>query len=231
MNPGRTLSSPAARAHIREVILKTRIVFHGVAVLFLLAVVAAAQEPKDKKNPAPAPQSSGRESSTPSVSEREAASGMATGRKSGSVVVLDRESSQPSVSEAGISAREASSGMATGRKSGAIHSADFNRSVSTARETGSGMATGRMAKPSQTNSDGNSSSRNSAHATESIEAADTDQVHTNPLYTPRGNEEANPLAQSKTKPAAGGSSSHEVIEYKDGEDGTTRTRPGNKKAN
>ena len=112
--------------------MKARIIFHGVAVLLLLAAVAVAQ---DKAKQAPAAQSSDQESSASSAS-----------------------------------GREASSGMATGRKSGSIHAADFKRTETTARESGSGMATGRMAKPSQTESDGSSSDKSSAHATESLNA-------------------------------------------------------------
>lgn len=85
--------------------MKARIIFHGVAVLVLLATVAAAQQPQDKAKQAPAGKSADRESSTPAVSEREAGSGMPTGRRQW---------------EPALSARETGTGMASGRKSGSI---------------------------------------------------------------------------------------------------------------
>jgi hypothetical protein len=70
--------------------MKARIIFHGVAILVLLATVAAAQTPGKPASTAPTGQSADRQSSSPSVSEvtmdneqargREAASAMATGR-------------------------------------------------------------------------------------------------------------------------------------------------------
>jgi len=60
--------------------MKARILFHGVAVVALVAtVVASAQTPSTPKkadNPAPT-QSADRQSSAASISEREASSGMA----------------------------------------------------------------------------------------------------------------------------------------------------------
>jgi hypothetical protein len=82
-------------------------------------------------------------------------------------------------------------------------------------------------------------SMGSAHASESVATpapaatAKGDEMKTvssNPLY--KGNESAgaNPLYQSKEKQAAPGSAgSTHVVEYKDGEDMTTRYRPGNNK--
>jgi hypothetical protein len=93
--------------------LKPRIVFHVVAVILLAAVVAAAQSPKDKSKPAQTAETQ-KEAGGPSASEaavvsaRETSSGMATGRKSGSVVAADRA--------AVTTARETGSGMATGKR-------------------------------------------------------------------------------------------------------------------
>ena len=71
--------------------MKPRIIFHGVAILVLLATVAAAQAPGKPAMTAPTNPSANRESSSPSVSDatigneqargREAASAMATGRR------------------------------------------------------------------------------------------------------------------------------------------------------
>ena len=222
--------------------MKARIIFHGIAVLVLFTSVAVAQTPKTKSSTSPGSAAHGQESTSASVSARETGSGMATGRRqhepisisareTGSGMATGRESSQPSVSEAGITAREAGSGMASGRKSGSIIVLDREsaQGVSTARETGSGMATGK-----RVSGDPHEylNSRNSAHATESLNADSTSSVHSNPLYQPSGNQGTNPLYQGKDKTAAPSTtsgSSHEVVEYKDGEDGTTHTRPGNHK--
>ncbi len=179
--------------------MKARILFHGAAVLVLVAaVVAAAQTPSTPKVPAkaaPNSQTADRESSTPSVSEREAQSGQASGRKSGSVIVVDRE---------------ASSGMATGRRQHEPVLATADKSLE------------------------------SAHATESVTApapaADANggkmgSASSNPLYKDSGTAGTNPLYESKDKQAAASkpATSHETVEYKDGEDMTTRYRPGNNK--
>ena len=149
---------------------------------------------------------------------------MATGRKSGSVIVLDSESV--------TTARETGSGMATGRRSGSIivHNDD---SEITAREAGTGMATGKQS--AQFNP--REYSRNSAHAMESLDAGSKDagkmsQAQSNPLYKDSGMQGTNPLYQGKDRTAAppsGGTGSKPVVEYKDGEDGVSHTRPGNHK--
>jgi hypothetical protein len=94
--------------------LKHRIIFHVVAVIVLTAVVAAAQSPEPKQKSTgtgETPSQSTRNlsaSKATAVSARETGTGMATGRKSGSVIVLDRESVN--------AGREAGSGMATGKR-------------------------------------------------------------------------------------------------------------------
>jgi len=50
--------------------MKVRLIFHGVAVLVLIATVAAAQVPKKPAKTAPASQSAVREGSNPFLSER-----------------------------------------------------------------------------------------------------------------------------------------------------------------
>jgi hypothetical protein len=84
-----------------------------VAVLLLAAVVAAAQSPKEKSKPVQMTETEKEAGSTHAlegavVSARETGSGMATGRRSGSVVALDRASV--------TTARETSTGMATGKR-------------------------------------------------------------------------------------------------------------------
>lgn len=115
--------------------MKARIVFHGAAVLVLVAtVVAAAQAPATPKKPAPAAstgQSADRESSAPSVSEVTMKSGQANDRKSGSVIVLDRE---------------ASSGMATGRRQHEPILTTADKSLGSAHATESVNATEPAAK-------------------------------------------------------------------------------------
>ncbi len=156
--------------------MKARLIFHGAAVVLLVATVAAAQAPKEPAKKATASQSSTRESSVPSVSEY------------------------------------------------------ANSSVQTAREASSGMATGRRQhEPIAVSAD---KSLGSAHATESVATAApaAETVSSNPLH--KGNQTAgtNPLYESKEKQAAPSSgASTDVVEYKDGEDGTTRSRPGNNK--
>jgi hypothetical protein len=208
--------------------------FHVGAVVVLAAAVAAAQAPKDKSKPAQASASQDRQSSAPSVSEREMSTGMATGRRQHQpVTITARESSQPSVSELGVvSAREASSGMATGRKSGSVIAHDRD-SVTTARESGSGLPTGKAVSGDP---HVNENARNSAHATESLDAASKDaaklsEAHSNPMYKDNGLQGTNPLYQGKDKMSAppSGNGPKPVVEYKDGEDGTTHTRPGNHK--
>jgi len=195
--------------------LKPRLVFHVVAVVVIAAAVAAAQTPKDQKQSQPSATQS-RQASIPSVSERETGSGMATGKRQHEPV--------------SITAREAISGMATGRKSGSVVAADFN-SVTTARETGSGMATGKQVSG---NPHEPLTERNSAHATESLDAdskraANMSSAQSNPLYKDPGTAGSNPLYQGKDKVAAPSNNGTKPAEYKDGEDGTTHTRPANHK--
>jgi len=198
--------------------LKPRIVFHVVAVFVLAAVVAAAQSPTDKSKAAQTTASQSRESSIPSVSEREAATGMASGRRQHQPIT--------------ITARETSSGMATGRRSGSVIILD-NDSATTARETGSGMATGKHVSGDPHEYVVESS--NSAHAAVSLDAASKDaakleKTQSNPLYKDGGTKGSNPLYEGKERTAApSGNNGSKPVEYKDGEDGTTHTRPANHK--
>ena len=224
--------------------MKPRIVFHVVAVIVLAAAVAVAQSPKDKEKPTQTNAPQNRQMSIPSVSEREAGSGMATGKRQHEPIT--------------ITAREASSGMATGRRE-AVQDHDsgqpaaYESGVVTARETGSGMATGRRSgsivvaggddlengaatgKPASGDPHEYLNSRNSAHATESLDAGAKDagklsRAQSNPLYQDRGMQGTNPLYQDKNRTAAPPSNNgSKPTEYKDGEDGTTHTRPGNHK--
>ena len=196
-------AATASNERKRRSSMKVRIIFHGVAILVLVATVASAQSPKKPAKSAPASQSADRESSAPSVSEVTAGSAQTTDRKSGSVIVLDRE---------------AASGQASGR------------------EASSGMATGRRQHEPVLAAD---KSLGSAHATESLTAVtqadkakggQMENASTNPLYKPSQNSGSNPLYQSKDKQAAAASGgTHDVVEYKDPEDMTTRYRPGNNK--
>ncbi|MBS1802860.1 MAG: hypothetical protein JST28_05805 [Acidobacteria bacterium] len=226
--------------------MKPRIVFHVVAVVVIAAAVAAAQS-KNQQKPAQATSTQSRQSSTPSISEREAATGMATGKRQHQpITITAREASsgmatgrvavpssnQPSAYESGVvTARETGSGMATGRKSGSVVAADYNYAT-TSRETGSGMATGK-----QVSGDPHEylNERNSAHAVESLDGASKDAakmstVQSNPLYKGEGTSGSNPLHKGNDRTAAPSSNNGpKPVEYKDGEDGTTRTRPGNHK--
>ena len=182
--------------------MKPRIVFHITAVVVLAAAVAAAQSPKEKAKQAQTAETQNRiaNSSSPAeaavISARETGSGMATGRKSGSVIVLDRES------------------------------------VTTARETGSGMATGKRISgdPHEYVEESHS-----AHAAVSLDGdakdpAKVSEEQSNPLYKDPGTNGANPLYESKDRTAAPPSSiGARPVEYKDGEDGVSHTRPGNHK--
>ena len=99
---------------------------------------------------------------------------------------------------------------------------------------------------------GNKKSTQQSPSTATLPAADQNQkgnmqsVHTNPLYQDKGTAGTNPLNQrnavSTPREASSGmasglavngasatTTSHEVVEYKDGEDMTTRYRPGNNK--
>lgn len=173
--------------------MKARIVFHAIAVLVLLTTVAVAQTPKPPATPAAKGQSADRESSSPSVSEVTMGKQTA-GRKSGSVIVLDRE---------------AASGMATGRR-------QHEPVLSTAdKSLGSAHATESLAAPAQA---------------DKAKGGNMQNASTNPMYKDNKNEGNNPLFESKDKKASSNAgASHEVIEYKDPEDMTTRYRPGNNK--
>jgi hypothetical protein len=106
--------------------------------------------------------------------------------------------------------REASSGMATGRR-------QYQGGQATERKSGSVVAADFDSKSrvttSQPGSQPAAKSLGSAHATESLGASGE-----NPLYEGKDKTAAAPAAHS-----------HEVVEYKDGEDMTTRYRPGNNK--
>ena len=122
-----------------------------------------------------------------------------------------------------------SSQTTAARKSGSIIVLDKNASSAT-REAGSGQATGRRQHDPAIQT---TNSRNSAHATESMDAHSSTgnaQVHTNPLYEDSGKSGSNPMYESgKQAIAKPNSSASGVVEYKDGEDMTTRYRPGNNK--
>lgn len=115
-------------------------------------------------------------------------------------------------------AREAQSGMASGR-----------------REAQSGQAVGKATVTGEVQPAGKS--LGSAHAVESLDSKPTQQneekmngAQSNPMYKDSGTKGENPLYEGKDKiaaPTAG--ASHDVVEYKDPEDMTTRYRPGNNK--
>ena len=173
--------------------MKARIIFHAVAAVVLLTTVAVAQTPKKPATPAPKSQSADRESSAPSVSEVTMSKETA-GRKSGSVIAADRE---------------ASSGMATGRRQHepVLLSAD--------KSLGSAHATESLAAPTQA---------------DKAKGGQMQNASTNPLYKDNKSAGTNPLYESKDKQAAPKpGTNHEVVEYKDPEDMTTRYRPGNNK--
>jgi len=115
--------------------------------------------------------------------------------------------------------------MATGRES-------YNSGPVTPRETGTGMATGKIVSGDPHEY---LNSRNSAHASESLDGGSKDagkmsQAQSNPLYKDGGLQGTNPLYQGKDRTAAPpASSGSKPAEYKDGEDGTTHSRPGNHK--
>lgn len=198
--------------------MKARILFHGAAILVLAATVAAAQSPSTPNKPAnsaPATQSAERQASAPSVSEREASTGMASGKRQHSPISISagRESSAPSVSE-----REASSGMASGKR-------QYSAPSVSEREASSGMASGkRQHEPVRIEA-------------AAPEAAGTDakggnmqNASSNPMYKGNTSAGSNPLYEPKDKQAAPKpGTSHDTVEYKDGEDMTTRYRPGNNK--
>ena len=197
--------------------MKARIVFHVTAVVVLAATVAAAQSPKDQQTKAQPSSTQSRQSSIPSISERETSSGMATGKRQHQPVIT--------------TAREASSGMATGRKAGSVVAADFD-SVTSARETGSGMASGK-----RVSGDPHEylEPHTSAHEAVSLDGGSKDagkmsEAQSNPLYKDGGAKGSNPLYEGKDRTIAppSGTGSNPA-DYKDGEDGTTHTRPANHK--
>lgn len=96
--------------------------------------------------------------------------------------------------------RDAASGQASGRQDQFGHA--------------SGLATDNAAAGAQAAD----KSRNSAHATESLDASKMGNTGENPLYEGKD--------KTGLKPNAGASNVHP---YKDGEDMTTRSRPGNNK--
>ena len=223
--------------------MKAKIVFHVGAVIVLAAVVAAAQSPKDKSKPGQPATSQDRQYSAPSVSERETGSGMATGKRQHQPVVISHEMAVDSTStghgpaqtatyESGVTtARETGSGMATGRRSGSVIIMNDDSDIA-ARDAASGMATGKRVSGDPHE---NLNSRNSAHATESLDVdskhkGNMSNVQSNPMYKDRGMQGTNPLYEGKDRTAAPPSSNgSQPAQYKDGEDGTTHTRPGNHK--
>jgi stringent starvation protein B len=182
--------------------LKPKIVFHVVAVVVLAAVVAAAQSPEPKQK-----------RTQTSDAQSEKASGV------------------PASKAAALSARESGSGMATGRKSGSVIAAD-RESVTTARETGSGMATGK-----RVSGDPHEylEPHTSAHEAVSLDGGSKDagkmsEAQSNPLYKDGGSKGSNPLYEGKDRTAPPPSGTGlKPADYKDGEDGTTHTRPANPK--
>lgn len=184
--------------------MKARTVFYCTAVVILLASVALAQSPTKPRTADTAQPSSSQDQKPKSTqpSAREASSGMATGRKSGSIIVVDRDQASGKAS-----GREISSGMATGRRQHEPVTADV------------------PPQPAE-------NARNSAHATESLSTDKMANAHTNPMYQDKGQAGTNPLYESKDKvvtPPSSGSTPAPVVEYKDGEDATTHTRPTSKK--
>ncbi len=151
------------------------IIFHGVAILVLLATIAAAQTPNQPARPSPASQATDREAASAQANGREASSGMATGRRQHEPVV-----------------------------------------IVTDKSLGSGHAIESLAAPTQA---------------DKAKGGQLQNASTNPLYKDNQSAGSNPLYQSKDRQAAPKpGSSHEVVEYKDPEDMTTRYRPGNNKA-
>ena len=155
--------------------------------------------------------------------------GMATGRREAQP---DAGSNQPTTFESGVTtARETGSGMATGRRSGSVIIMNDDSDIA-ARDAASGMATGKRVSGDPHE---NLNSRNSAHATEALDVdakhkANMSNVQSNPMYKDRGMQGTNPLYEGKDRTAAPPSSNgSQPAQYKDGEDGTTHTRPGNHK--
>jgi hypothetical protein len=121
------------------------------------------------------------------------------------------------------SGREASSGMATG-------GGEASCGQASEREDQGPKASGAI---TEQGADAQASPpRSSAHATESLAPsvqADSKKMgsaQSNPLYQPNGHSSQSALYDSNRK---SGAVVHQ--DYKDGEDQTTRTRPGNKKTN
>jgi len=105
----------------------------------------------------------------------------------------------------------------------------YESGVVTARETGSGMATGK-----RVSGDPHEylKSRNSAHATDDLDSKDAEKLseaQSNPMYKDGGLQGSNPPYQGKDRTAVPPSKDRVPAGYKDGEDGTSHTRPGNHK--
>ena len=179
------------------------------AAFLMLAALAVAQAPATSKTVKPRDAASGQ------ASGRDVQTGMSTGRRQYQPISTREASAAPTNPDATNSvqtAREASSGMATGRKSGSVIAADFNY---------------------------DRNAKNSGHATEKLDVAPEgtgeakpSTMSSNPMYKDNGNVGENPLYQGKDKTAAApkpSATGHDVVEYKDPEDATTRYRPGNNK--
>lgn len=80
--------------------MKARIIFHGVAILVLVATVAAAQTPGKPATTAPTGQLADRESNSPSVSDVTMGSEQARGREASSAMATGRRPHQPVLSAA-----------------------------------------------------------------------------------------------------------------------------------
>jgi hypothetical protein len=78
--------------------MKPRIIFHGVAILVLLATVAAAQTPGKPAMTAPTSPSANPESSSPSISDVTIGDEQARGREAAGAMVTGRRPHQPVLS-------------------------------------------------------------------------------------------------------------------------------------
>jgi hypothetical protein len=135
--------------------MSKRIIFHGAAVLVLVASVAFAQE-----TPKPAAPPAGK--ATDHASTGEASSAKAKG----------------------------------GRKSGAIVAADMNYRQSAGNVASPGLVPARGLQDSKADANAPQASRNSGHATESLQAQEKPAAQSNPMYQDKGNAGANPLFES-----------------------------------
>ncbi len=128
---------------------------------------------------------------------------------------VDRESSSPSVSEVTYGnaqtthPKSASSGLATGRRQ--------HEPVLIVAETSLGSAHAPESPAAPTQAD-------------KARGGQMQNASTNPMYKDTKSAGNNSLYEAKDKQAASNlSAPHEVVEYKDPEDMTTRYRPGNNK--